>query len=232
MNKLQFKYIFIEPEGSMNIGAIARVLKNFKVKHINIINPQCEILNNESLMFAKHAKDLLEKAVIYQNLDEAVKDCNYVVGTTGILLRFKKTFRNPISIKEFKKHELKGKIALLFGREGIGLTKKETDLCDFLITIPTNKRYPVMNLSHSVAVLAYELSNLNYISPTKEVTKKEKEKLLESFDLIVDKFAAEMRNPEKVKIGFKRIIGRSFISSKEAVSVLSVLRRVNRKLEK
>lgn len=232
MNK-KFKFILVEPEGSMNIGAIARVLKNFKIKEIHIVNPQCDILDNESFMFAKHAKDLLKKAKIHPDLKTAVKGCNYIVGTTGVLQRFKKTFRTPISIREFKNSKsLKGEIAILFGREGVGLTQEENDLCDFLITIPTNKKYPIMNLSHAVAVVAYELSNLNYEPPTKAVTKKEKEKLLESFDMLVDKFSYDIRNPKKVKIGFKRMIGRAFISSKEAVSVLSILRRANRKLEK
>ncbi len=231
--KLKFKFIIIEPEGSMNIGAIARVLKNFNIKKLHIVNPQCDIKNTESYMFAKHAKELLEKAKIYPDVESATKGCNYIVGTTGIVQRFKKTFRTPISLKEFKKYKhLKGEIAILFGREGVGLTQKENDLCDFLITIPTNKKYPVMNLSHSVAIIVYELNKLTYETPKEAVSKKEKEKLLESFDMLVDKFAWDIRNPKKVKIGFKRIIGRSFISSKEAVSVLSILRRVNKKLEK
>ena len=230
--KVKFRYILLEPEGSMNVGAIARVLKNFKVKKLHIVNPKCEIINGDSLMFAKHATELLEKAKIHKDLKSALKGCNYIVGTTGIVQRFKKTFRTPVSIKEFKKYELKGEIAILFGREGMGLSKEENDLCDFLITIPTNNKYPVMNLSHAVAVVAYELSTFEYKTPKEPLSKIEKERLLESFNLLVDKFAGDIRNPEKVKIGFKRIIGRAFISSKEAVSVLSILRRTNRKLEK
>ncbi|MCC7552138.1 TrmJ/YjtD family RNA methyltransferase [Candidatus Micrarchaeota archaeon] len=233
MKKIKFKYIFIEPEGSMNLGAIARVLKNFRIKEFCIVNPQCEIINNESLMFAKHANDLLKKSIIYKDIYSAVKGCNYIVGTTGVLQRFKKTFRTPIALKEFKNYKhLKGEIAILFGREGVGLTQIETDLCDFLITIPTNKKYPIMNLSHSVAIIVYELNNLIYETPEQAVSEKEKEKLLESFNMLVDKFSYDMRNPKKVKIGFKRLVGRSFISSKEAVSILSVFRRTNKKIEK
>jgi len=235
-NEVKFRFVLVEPEGPMNIGAVARVLKNFGFKQLHIVNPKCKIKSKEAFMFAKHADDLLKKAKIHKDLKSAVKGCNYVVGTTEVVQRFKKTFRTPISIREFKKYKhLKGDTAILFGREGTGLTEKENDFCDFLITIPTNKEYSVMNLSHAVSIVAYELSDLvglEYETPKRALNTLEKRKLLESFNTLVNYFAWDMRNPEKVKIGFKRIIGRAFISSKEAVSVLSVLRRANKELRK
>ena len=51
---------------------------------------------------------------------------------------------------------MEGKVAIVFGPEGMGLTHDELGLCDLLLTIPTWEGYPILNLSHTVAIVCYE----------------------------------------------------------------------------
>ena len=62
------------------------------------------------------------------------------------------------------------KPALVFGRENYGLYKDELALCETTVTIPTSPDYPVLNLSHAVGILLYEINrNLKVRGKTKKV---------------------------------------------------------------
>ena len=56
------RIILVEPAGPMNVGSIARVMKNFGFNHLVLVNPQCNPLSPEALQMAVHAKDVLESA--------------------------------------------------------------------------------------------------------------------------------------------------------------------------
>jgi tRNA/rRNA methyltransferase len=51
--------VLVEPENSGNVGAIARVMKNFGFTDLFIVNPKCDIKNDEAIHRAKYAKELL-----------------------------------------------------------------------------------------------------------------------------------------------------------------------------
>jgi len=59
---------------------------------------------------------------------------------------------------------------------------------------------------------------------------KEKEALIAAFSLIVDRFGSELRNAKKVKVAFRRIIGKSMATDKECAAVLGVMRRAEREI--
>lgn len=235
MAKGRFRIILVQPSYEMNIGAVARAMKNFGFTELYIVAPKCDPLGFDAIKYSKHARDVLKGAKIFKTFVQAKKGCKLTVGTTGILYRhWDDTFRSPITLRQLAEKlgkEKEGRIALVFGNEGIGLTLDEINKCDFLITIPTHYKYPVLNLSHAVAIALYELSGLNYktYEPAAEA---QKEQMIKAFSLLVDKFAPIMRNPEKVKIAFRRMAGKSMLSDKECVSILGVLRRANGKLEK
>ena len=48
-------------------------------------------------------------------------------------------------------------MAAVFGPEKYGLTNEHLDLCDALLTIPTNPDFSSLNLGMAVQVLTYEL---------------------------------------------------------------------------
>ncbi len=231
----RFRIILVEPEYEINIGAVARAMKNFGFSNLAFVSPKCNPKGFDAIKYSKHAKEILASAKIFKSLAQASKGCKFTVGTTGILYRhWNETFRTPISLRELKgklQKQKEGKIALVFGNEGIGLSEKHISACDLLITIPTSEKYPILNLSHAVAIVLYELSAINPVS-LMLAGENEKEHLIISFSLLVDRFASEMRNPRKVKIAFRRMAGKALLSDKECSAIMGVLRRTNTELEK
>ena len=74
------------------------------------------------------------------------------------------------------------KPALVFGRENYGLYKDELALCETTVTIPTSPDYPVLNLSHAVGIVLYEINrNLKVKEPRrrKSVSQEEFERLVD-----------------------------------------------------
>ncbi len=230
-----FRVVLVEPEYEINIGYCARIMKNFGFDELVLVHPKTKI-DFDAVMYSKHAHDVLKNARIARNFSDAVKGCDFVVGTTGILRRGRTTLRNPISPKQFAARAAKSnaRFALVFGREGTGLNKKEIAACDFLITIPASECYPVLNISHALAVILYELFSLNKekTKMLKRASAREKEMLLKTFNEITDVFAPHLRNAQKVKLAFKRVVGRALTSDIEASSIICVLRRAADKLRK
>jgi len=160
------KIILVKPSIEGNLGAIARNMLNFGFDELHLISPELTI-GEEARKRAKHAKKVLENAIIHNNLKDAINDCSLVIGTSG-----KREFGEKIITRHFitpeeisnRIYPNHGKIALVFGPEGKGLSQEELICCDLLTSIPTWEGYPIMNLSHSVSVILYELYKYHLIN--------------------------------------------------------------------
>jgi tRNA/rRNA methyltransferase len=234
--KQRFRIILVEPEFELNVGAVARAMKNFGFLELALVSPKCDPRGFDAIKYSKHARDVLENAKTYKTLSQAKKGCKFTVGTTGVLYRhFHSTIRSPIALKDLHKKlakNVEGRIAIVFGNEGIGLTEEQISECDFLVTIPTSPVYPILNLSHAVAIAIYELSKIDFKASFALAGENEKEALIRAFSLITDNYSRELRNARKVKIAFRRIIGKAMPTDKECAAVLGVLRRAQKELEK
>src|SRR3989338_4206192 len=147
--------ILMEPEEPGNIGAVARAMKNFGFSNLILVNPKCDYLGEASRNRAKHAQDVLAKVKVVSKLPKY----HTLIGTTGRLGTDYNVPRSPIIPKNLQIPK-KGKIGILFGREGVGLMNDEIQICDFIVSIPSNPEYPVLNLSHAVTIVLYELYQL------------------------------------------------------------------------
>ena len=150
-------FVLVEPKEPGNIGASARAMKNMGFRNLCLVNPPSE-MTGEGKWFARNAHDVLDSAVIYHSVAEAVKDKPIVVGTTrrrgkrrGLIM--------PAHEGAAKLYEMAAdnKIAILFGREARGLFNEEVDECGFMLTIPSSRMQPSLNLSHAVLIIVYEL---------------------------------------------------------------------------
>ncbi len=223
--------VLVGPEYEINLGMVARVMKNFGVEELRIVEPCCPV-GKTAIMYSKHAKGVLENAKKFRSLRDAVEDCDAAVGFTGILNRHRGSIRAAVPLKKFREMggEYGGSLALVFGREGIGLNEEEIGECDYLVNIETNSEYPVMNLSHAVAVAIYALG-LGKKRKTREkrLPGKEKEVLNQMFKSLVGRY--KFRNPKRCEVAFRRIIGRANPTEKEGRSVMNVLRVALEELE-
>ena len=160
-------FILVRPQMGENIGSVARAIKNFNIKYLRIVNPRCNWPSQKALATSVGAKDILKSAKIYNSIEKAIGDLDIIFASTS---RIRKVNKEIISILDFKKKvEKKRKIGILFGPEASGLSNDEISYANYLVKIPTNKKFSSLNLSHSVIIFCFEL--FQYFSNKKAIYK-------------------------------------------------------------
>ena len=155
-NLSSLEIILVEPQIPGNVGAVARVLKNFGVNSLCLIRP-CPFLTREAISRASKAEDILYRAKLFSSLEDALSNCQYVVTTTA-RRRYKISLLTPREIAPFlSAMSQENRIALVFGPERSGLKNEELALGHISITIPTDASYPSLNLAQAVGIVLYEL---------------------------------------------------------------------------
>ena len=90
----------------------------------------------------------------------ATEDASIIIGTSGKReIGSKTNFRHfvyPWELSE-RLENFTGKVCLVFGEEGKGMSTEDLAKCDYLVTLPTWEGYPIANLSHAVNACVYEL---------------------------------------------------------------------------
>jgi len=157
--KVEFVIVLVGVSHPGNLGAICRTMLNYGYADLRLVNPKCSVDDDETRARAKHAQRILDEVKVYTSLGEAVTDCRAVVGTSGKREVGDKTlFRHYVYPWDMVDREEKagGRVALVFGEEGKGLSRKDLSACDYFVTLPTWEGYPIANLSHAVNALIYE----------------------------------------------------------------------------
>ena len=226
--------VFVECETPGNIGFLARTMANFGLKNLILINPPK--LTNEAYYQATHGKYIVENAKIYNTLDEFYQSqrIDFKVASTGMAGGSYNLARIPIRPEELGKSlNASNKIAILFGREGDGLSNKEIGDCDICVSIPTDPTYPIMNISHAAAIIFYELFKNKHdyaVLGLEESTALEKEYLLKDMKDLINSLDIPDHKKKNGLKSFKNIINRAFITSREAHTFKGILRRLKNKL--
>lgn len=152
------KIILVEPAGPLNVGSIARVMKNFALKELVLVNPQCDYLGEEALIMAVHAKEVLESAVSVATLPQALKGCKRAIATTARHRDFDSPLEIPREVLPWLLEAQGQPAALIFGREDRGLSNEELNYAQRFMRIPTDAGYASLNLASAVAISCYELA--------------------------------------------------------------------------
>jgi len=151
------RIILAETTHPGNIGAVARAMKNMGLHDLRLVSPKI-FPSADATSRASGADGILSNAVVCDTLDEALIDCDLVMGASAR--------RRTISWPELSSHDgaklaakesQEAKVAILFGRENSGLTNEELDRCHYLLHIPCNPDFSSLNLGAAVQVIAYEL---------------------------------------------------------------------------
>ena len=151
-------FILVRPQLGENIGSVARAIKNFNIKHLRIVNPRCNWPNQKALATSVGAKDIIKSTKIYTTLEKSIGDLDIIFASTS---RIRKVNKKIIPIFDLKnKVKIKRRIGILFGPESSGLSNDEISYADYLVKIPTNKKFSSLNLSHSAIIFCFELFQL------------------------------------------------------------------------
>ncbi|MDR2830028.1 MAG: RNA methyltransferase [Methanobrevibacter sp.] len=235
-NSMNVYIVFVEPESSGNIGFIARTMANFGLKNLVLINPPK--LEKEAYYYAMHAEDIVKNAEIYTTFDEFLRfrRIDFSIGSTskpGGSYNLSRIAIKPNELNETI--NFNNKIAIIFGREGNGLNNNEIEKCDVIVSIPTNKLYPIMNVSHAVAIILYELfkdKNELLGIGLAEVNNIEKQCLISDLKEIIDILNLPKHKQKTNLKTFKNIINRAFITGREAHTLKGLFRKIKIKLLK
>ena len=221
----QIDIVLVEPLYEGNIGFAARVMKNFGFYHMVLVNPPK--MTMECSARASHAKDVLENAERL-SLDEVVARSDILIATTGGLSH---NVSNPTRMPYYSVAELRdmikdvdGRISILFGRENWGLNNEEIAKCDIICTIPTNPEYPILNISHAVGVVCYELAHMQrgeYLLASRQ----EMDALYAHLGRFLEEIGHPIEKRETTLLLAKRVLGRTQLTIREASTFHGILRR-------
>lgn len=154
----RFRIVLIETSHSGNIGSAARAMKTMGLNRLYLVSPK-QGIDEQALALAAGADDVVNNAVVVESFDEAVADCELVIGTSARLRHLQNTLLEPRACAEkaMSYATAQRQVAIVFGRERIGLTNDELLKCHYHLTIPANPDYSSLNLAMAVQLICYEL---------------------------------------------------------------------------
>jgi len=152
------KIVLVETSHPGNIGGVARAMKNMTMGNLCLVLPKT-FPSADATSRASGADDILSSAIFYDSLQEAVADCQVVLGASARdrTISWPALTARECAEKFVSRAKSEAKIALVFGRENSGLKNHELDLCHYLLRIPCNTEYSSLNLAAAVQVVCYEL---------------------------------------------------------------------------
>lgn len=150
------RIVLVEPAGPLNVGSVARVMKNMSLNQLILVKPHCDRLGDEAKLMAVHGIDVLEKSQVVDNIPQALQGCHRIIATTGRSLSLPTHLETPRGGLPWLLTESLN-TALIFGPEDRGLNNEELSYAQRFVCIPANSDYSSLNLAQAVAVCSYEL---------------------------------------------------------------------------
>ena len=143
-----------------NIGAAARSMKAMNLDELYLVNPKI-FPHAEITARAAGADDLIAKARVVTNIEEALLGCRLVLGCSARLRFLSLPLLNPRKCaEETLKMAEHSPVAILFGNEQHGLSNRELEHCHFQVHIPTNSEFSSLNVAAAIQIITYELNTL------------------------------------------------------------------------
>ena len=150
------RIVLVRPRDPNNIGAVARAMKNFGFRDLTVVAPHPPVW--EEVTSAVKAGDLLAAARVVPTLALAIEDRTFVVGTLDrTRIEERQSLYTPLDLVQAPNLATE-RIALVFGSEKHGLVNDDLSHCHQLMSIPTDRGCPSMNLGQAVAICCYELA--------------------------------------------------------------------------
>ncbi|NOQ15930.1 MAG: TrmJ/YjtD family RNA methyltransferase [Methyloprofundus sp.] len=196
-----------------NIGAVARAMKNMCMSELYLVTPKI-FPSADATSRASGADDILASAVLCDTLEEAIADCEIVIGASARSRTISVPDESPRVCAERLAIEAQDKkIAILFGRENSGLKNHELDLCQTLLSIPSNAEYSSLNIAAAVQVVCYEL----LVASGQTAAKPEKREAPLATSVQMESFFAHL---------YQALDEIGFINPEKSTSIMRRLRRV------
>ncbi len=225
------RIVLVEPQEAGNVGAVARVMKNFGFGELWIVGEHPQLLP-VSGWWASGADDVLAEARFVPSLLDAVGDAHLTVATTSMRGR-----TSPVSFTSRTLGERYASLsdaqtlALVFGRENSGLTREELVLCQYTAAIPTADGFPTMNLAQSVCVFCYELTSVERREEPRELAEAGMfERMHQRIGELLREVGFLPGNNEGVYEDLRAMAARADLDAREVTILLGIIRQIEWKI--
>ncbi len=235
------RIVLVEPREAGNVGAVARVMKNFGFEELWIIgeHPTLEPLAG---WWASGADDVVAKAHFAPTLHYALADAQLTVATTSARGRTTPVDFTPFELAEtFASLKDDDTLALVLGREDRGLTREEVVQCQRTAAIPTSREFPTMNLALAVGVFCFALSQWSdglsgrrraespplHTRPVAALIERLHER---AESLLLEVGFLHENNPDRIYDDLRAIVARADLDVREATILLGIIRQIEWKL--
>lgn len=151
------RIVLVETSHTGNMGSTARAMKTMGLTNLYLVNPLVKP-DSQAIALAAGASDIIGNASIVDTLDDALAGCRLVVGTSARSRTLQWPMLEPRECGvKMTQEAAQSPVALVFGRERVGLTNEELQKCHYHVAIPANPDYSSLNLAMAVQILAYEI---------------------------------------------------------------------------
>lgn len=218
---MKISIALVEPKLAINVGYIARLMKNFGLKDLLLIKPKFD--TNKAKVFAMHGKNLLERAQIADFSE--LRKFNLLIGTTSMRAKSRlNIIRDCITPERLVSILQKdSNTCIVLGRESTGLTNRELSYCDVVVNIDTLTDYKTLNISHALAIILYEIIAKGRSRKT-AASKSERELLISYALRLAEKSDYPKHKQEMLQTTLKRLLASSSPTSKQAMLLTSLIR--------
>ena len=150
--------ILVEPQLGENIGMVARAMANFGLSELRLVNPRDGWPSEKARSAASKADHVIDATRVFETLEEAISDLNFVYATTARERYGFKPVRSPVVAAETLRQKFVAgeRTGILFGRERFGLSNEEVALADEIVTFPVNPAFASLNIAQAVLLMSYE----------------------------------------------------------------------------
>jgi tRNA/rRNA methyltransferase len=150
--------ILIEPQLGENIGTSARAMANFALHELRLVAPRDGWPNDHARKAASGADWIIDKAQVFDDPAEAIRDLSYVYATTARPRDLVKPVITPEQAGEDMRRRVADgqKLGVFFGRERFGLKNEEVALADVIVMAPVDPAFASLNIAQAVLLIGYE----------------------------------------------------------------------------
>ncbi len=218
---MKISIALVEPKLPINVGYIARLMKNFGLKELLLIKPK--FTASRAKVFAMSGRDIQDKA---KAIDfNELRKFDLLIGTTAIRGKSRlNLIRDSITPERLVDLLQKTSSAcIVLGRESTGLTNRELNYCDVVVNIDTLTDYKTLNISHALAIILYEILAKG-MSHRSMASRSERELLIGYALDLAHKSGYRKHKQEMLQTTLKRILSHYTPTSKEVMLLVSLFR--------
>jgi tRNA/rRNA methyltransferase len=229
------RIVLVRPQGAMNIGSVARAMKNVGITELALVNPAVPPSHPDARVMAVRAHDILKHALIFSRLTDAIADCTWVIGTTRRRGRGREGLIDPRQMAlEIVDRAPQNNVAVVFGPEDRGLTNRDLDLCQRIVSIPSHEEYGSLNLAQAVMIICYEI----YLATRHEQGAMERMRRLATSEELEGMYYhmeeallrigfLDQNNPKRIMAVLRRIFSRARLNPREVKILRGICRQAH-----